>query len=293
VPSVRLTHPDKVLFPADGITKADLAEHYARVADVMLPHLRGRPLSLQVYPGGIDRRGHFLKQVPDYFPAWVRRAELPKRGGTVTHAIADRPETLRMLVQHNAITPHVPTARVDRPERPDRMILDFDPEGGDEDWPVVVAGARAAGERLRAAGLEPFAMTTGSRGLHVVAPIRREVDYPAVLAMAKALAAALTADAPDDLTTEFMKDKRGGRVFVDVLRNRMAHTAVAPWATRARDGAPVAMPLRWQELDEPGLHPRGWTLRTVPQRLRAGDPWEGFSSAAASPRSAARRLGAG
>lgn len=293
MPTVELTHPGKVLFPADGITKAELADHYERVAGVMLPHVRGRPLSLQVFPGGIGRPGHFLKQIPDYFPGWVRREELPKHGGTVTHAVAHRPETLRMLVQHNAITAHVPTARVDRPERPDRMIIDFDPEGGEEDWPAVVAGARAAGERLRAAGLEPFAMTTGSRGLHVVAPLRREADYPDVLAMARSLAEALVGEAPDALTTAFKKDKRGGRVFVDVLRNRMAHTAVAPWSTRARDGAPVAMPLRWDELSGPGLHPRGWALRTVPERLRGGDPWDGFSAAAASPRSAAKRLAAG
>lgn len=290
MPRVELTHPDKVLFPADGITKAGLAEHYARVAAVMLPHVRDRPLSLQVYPGGIGRPGHFLKQIPGYFPDWVQRVEMPKHGGTVTHVVARDADTLRMLVQHNAVTPHVPTARTDRPERPDRLIVDFDPEG--EDWDVVVAAAVAAGERLRGAGLEPFAMTTGSRGLHVVAPLRREVDYPDVLAMAKALGRALVADAPEVLTQAFKKEQREGRVFVDHLRNRMAHTAVAPWAARALDGAPVAMPLRWEELADPELGPRRWTLATVDDRLRAGDPWEGFRSAAASPRSAAKRLAA-
>jgi len=288
---VELSHPDKVLFPADGITKAELAEHYARVAEVMVPHVRGRPLSLQVFPGGIGRPGHFLKQVPDYFPAWVARRELPKRGGTVTHVVGRDADTLRMLVQHNAVTPHAPTARVDRLDRPDRLIVDFDPDDGAGGWDVVVASARDAGARLRAAGLEPFAMTTGSRGLHVVAPLRREAGYDVVLAMAKDLAAAVVAARPRDLTTEFKKDKRRGRVFVDVLRNRPAQTAVAPWSVRALDGAPVAMPLVWEELEDPGLRPRGWTLRMVAQRLeRAGDPWAGFGSAAASPRSAARRL---
>jgi bifunctional non-homologous end joining protein LigD len=285
MPAVTITHPDKVLFADDGITKADLAEHYARVAERMLPHVRDRPLSLQVYPGGIGRPGHFLKQIPDYFPDWVDRVEVPKRGGTVTHMVAASADSLRMLAQHNAITPHVPTARTDRPDRPDRVILDFDPEG-EGDWDAIVAGTRAAGERLRAAGLEPFAMTTGSRGLHVVAPLRREADYPDVLAMAKALAVALAADAPDALTTEFKKEKREGRVYVDYLRNRKAHTAVVPWAVRARPGAPVATPLEWSDLDDPDLGPRRWTLRSV----RRGDPWAGFSAAAASPRSAARRL---
>ena len=132
-------------------------------------------------------------------------------------------------------------------------------------------------------------MTTGSRGLHVVAPIRRELDYPDVLVMAKSLAAALVDEAPDALTTEFMKEKRAGRVFVDTLRNRKAHTSVAPWAVRAKAGAPVAMPLREDELSE-DVGPRAWTLRDIAERLRAGDPWDGFSEAAASPRSAAKRL---
>ena len=233
MPIVKLTHPDKELFPADKITKAELAEHYARVADLMLGHVRDRPLSLQVFPGGIGRRGHFLKQIPDYFPAWVTRVELPKHGGTVTHVVARDADTLRMLVQHNAITLHVPTARIDRLERPDRLIVDFDPEG--DDWGVVVAAAKAAGERLRAAGLEPFAMTTGSRGLHVVAPLRREVDYPEVLAMAKSLGRALVADAPDELTQAFKKEQREGRVFVDHLRNRMAHTCLLYTSPSPRD----------------------------------------------------------
>lgn len=288
MPEVRLTHPDKVLFPADGITKAEVAAHYARVAAVMLPHVRERPLSLQVYPGGIGRRGHFLKQIPDYFPDWIARAELPKQGGTVTHMVPTTAESLRQLAQHNAIAVHVPTARVDRQERPDRLVLDFDPEAEDQ-WDVIVAAARSARARLEDAGLAVFVMTTGSRGLHVVAPIRRESDYEDVMAMARTLAAALVAEAPDRLTTEWSKDKREGRVFVDVLRNRRAHTSVAPWSLRAKDGAPVAMPLRAEELSE-DVGPRAWTLRDMEARLRAGDPWEGFGAAAASPRSAARRL---
>ncbi len=181
----------------------------------MLPHVRERPLSLQVYPGGIAKKGHFLKQIPDYFPDWIERVEMPKHGGTVTHMVPTNADSLRMLAQHNAIAVHVPTARVDRPDRPDRLILDFDPEGEDE-WGAIVAAARSARDRLRDAGLEVFVMTTGSRGLHVVSPIRRELDYPDVLAMAKSLASALVTEAPDALTTKFLKEQRGGRVFVDV-----------------------------------------------------------------------------
>ncbi|MGI8624770.1 MAG: non-homologous end-joining DNA ligase [Solirubrobacteraceae bacterium] len=289
---VELTHPDKVLFADPGVTKAELAAYYETVAPVLLEHVQDRPLSLQVFPGGVGRGGHFLKQIPGYFPAWVARAELPKRGGTVTHVVARDADTLRMLVQHNAITPHVPTARLDRPDRPDRLVIDFDPPGEDR-WPDVVDGARRCGHLLREAGLEPFATTTGSRGLHVVAPLRREAAYPAVLAMARDLAGAVVAARPDAFTTAFLKDEREGRVFVDVLRNRPAQTVVAPYGVRALDGAPVATPLAWAELDDAALRPRGWTLRTIPERLgRTGDPWARISAAAASPRSAARRLAA-
>ena len=288
---VTLSHPGKVLLPPD-VTKAALAGYHEQVAPAMLPHLRDRPLSLQVFPGGVTRPGHFMKNVPDYFPAWVKRVELPKRGGTVTHVLADRPETLRLLTQHNAVTLHVPTARIDRPDRPDRFIVDFDPSGGDEDFPHVLEGARLARGLLEDAGLTAFAMLTGSRGVHVVAPLRRESEYGDVLDLGRSLAAAIVRADPEVFTTEFLKRERASRVFVDVLRNRPAQTAVAPYSVRARPGAPVATPVRWEELD--GLtDPRPWTVHSIPERLAEhGDPWAEIGAAAASPRSAARRLAA-
>jgi bifunctional non-homologous end joining protein LigD len=290
VPEVRLTHPDKVLFDDPGVTKAELAGYYAGVADVLLPHVADRPLSLQVFPSGISRPGHFMKNVPSYFPDWIGRAKLPKRGGTVTHPVVSSADGLRMLVQHNAITLHAPTARLDRLDRPDRFVVDFDPSGGDDAFADVVRGAGLAGRLLRDAGLEPFAMVTGSRGVHVVAPLRRESPYGDVLDMGRSLAAAIVAAEPDTFTTEFLKDNREGRVFVDVLRNRPAQTAVVPYSVRAKPGAPVATPVAWEELDDLGSA-RAWTLRTIPERLAGrGDPWADIAEAAASPRSAARRL---
>jgi bifunctional non-homologous end joining protein LigD len=289
VHEVTLSHPDKVLFDPD-VTKADLAAYYERVAPALLPHLRDRPLSLQVFPGGVGRPGHFMKNVPAYFPSWIDRIELPKRGGTVTHVLARGADTLRMLAQHNAVTLHVPTARVDRFDRPDRLVIDFDPSGGDEDFPGVKRGARLAADLMRGAGLEPFAMATGSRGVHVVAPIRRECAYADVLDLGRAVAAAVVDADPGGFTTRFLKEDRERRIFVDVLRNRPAQTVVAPYSVRARPGAPVAAPLTWEELDA-AENARGWTLETMPERLeRHGDPWAGNGAAAASPRSAARRL---
>ena len=274
MPAVKFTSPDKVLFPDDGITKGELADYYAAVAEPLLRHGAHRPLSLQVYPGGIHKKGHFLKQIPDYFPDWVERIELPKHGGTVTHMVATTADSLRQMSQHNAITPHAPTARVDRMDRPDRMIVDFDPPDDAERWADIVAGAKFACEWLRDAGREPFVMTTGSRGLHVVTPLRRTREYPAVLAWSKELAEAAVEQFPDALTLKFKKEQREGRIYVDCLRNRMAHTAVLPYGVRAKPGAPVATPITLEELDDPSLTPTKWTLRTIPQRLaEVGDPW--------------------
>jgi bifunctional non-homologous end joining protein LigD len=287
--AVPISHPDKLLFPDAGLTKGDLAAYYAGVAGVMLPHVRGRPVSMQVFHGGVSAPGHFMKQAPDYFPAWVKRVTVPKKGGTVTHAVADNAATLVLLANHNVITPHVWTSRMDRLDRPDRLIVDLDPEGED-DFARVKAGARLMREIYSAAGLEPFVMTTGSRGLHVTAPLRREADFDDVLELAQELARVAVAAQPDDLTTAFMKADRGGRVFVDVLRNRWAQTAVPPYAVRPKPEAPVAAPLRWAELDDDGLTSRRFTLADVGARLAdGGDPWADIAAAAGSPRSALRR----
>ena len=286
---VELTHPDKVLFGDAGVTKADLAAYYARVAPLMLPHLRGRPLSFQVFPRGVGRPGHFLKQAPDYFPDWVPRVTVPKKGGTVDHVVADTGATLVLLANHNAVTPHAVTSRLPHLDRPDRLVIDLDPHG-DEQFALVRGAARLVGELMRECGLEPFAMTTGSRGIHVVAPIAPEVGFGEALDLARAIAAAAVAASPAVLTTRFLKRERGERIFVDVLRNRWAQTSVPPYAVRARPEAPVAVPLRWDELRSSRLAPRRWTVRNVARRLgRVEDPWAGIEAAATSPRQAAKR----
>jgi bifunctional non-homologous end joining protein LigD len=288
---VQITHPEKVLFPEAGVTKADLAGYYADVASVILPHVRGRPISMQVFHGGVGTPGHFMKQAPGHFPDWIERVTVPKKGGTVTHVVANRPETLPYLAGQNVITPHVWTSRADRLDRPDRLVLDLDPSGGLEDFPRVRAAAALVGELYRESGLEPFAMLTGSRGIHVVAPIRRELEFPEVFALARALAAAAVERSPDELTTEFHKDKREDRIFVDDLRNRWAQTVVPPYAVRALPEASVATPLRWEELDDADLAPRAWTVHNIGERLAGGgDQWADIAAAATSPRSAAKKV---
>ncbi|MGH2968234.1 MAG: non-homologous end-joining DNA ligase, partial [Solirubrobacteraceae bacterium] len=177
---VRLTHPDKLLFPADGLTKADLAAHYEAVAEVMLPHVRDRPLNLWRWNAGIDGPRVVQQDIPKGAPEWVARVETPRRrGGSNCHVLAQDAATLRWLANQNCITPHVWSARTDRLDRPDRLVFDLDPAEG-TDFSVVREAALAVGERLRTAGLEPFAMTTGSKGIHVVAPLRRTREADAV-----------------------------------------------------------------------------------------------------------------
>ena len=274
---VTISHPDRVVFPDAGLTKLDLARHYATVGGVMVPHVRNRPLALQVFPRGIDGSGHFLKDAPRHFPGWIATVVVPKReGGTITQVLANDVATLVYLAGQNAVTPHVWTSRADRLERPDRVIFDLDPSAGS--FGAVRAAARAVGGLLRGLGLEPFAMTTGSRGLHVVAPLRRTADYDEVHAFAREAAQALVERDPDGLTVEFRRAKRGDRIFVDVGRNAYGQHAVAPYAVRALPIAPVATPLRWQELDDDDLDPQGWTIRTIADRLAGiGDPWKGIA----------------
>jgi bifunctional non-homologous end joining protein LigD len=274
---VPLTHPGKVLFPDDGITKEDLATYYRDVAGVMVPLIRDRPVSLQRFNAGIGHQGFFQKNVARGVPPWVRRVEVAKRGGSVCHVLANDAATLVWLANQNCVTPHVWTARADRLERPDRMIFDLDP-AGDGDFGLVRRTAGELGEILRAGGVEPFAMTTGSKGIHVVVALRRRYGFEQVREAAVTVADELVARRPRELTTEFYKRKRDGRLFVDVNRNAYAATAVPPYAVRARPGAPVATPLAWEELSDRRLTATRWTLRTVLDRDL--DVWAGLSRAA-------------
>jgi bifunctional non-homologous end joining protein LigD len=271
---VKLSHPDKVLFPDDGITKADLADYYAAVAKAMVPHMRDRPLNLWRWNSGIGGQRVVQQEIPKGAPEWVARVEVPRRrGGNVVHALANDAATLRWLANQNCITPHVWNSRADKLDRPDQIVFDLDPSG-EHDFENIRAAALALGESLRELGLEPFAKTSGSRGLHVVAPLRRTRTADEVREISGAIAERVAAEHDDTLTTAWRKEKRDGRILVDVARNTYAQTVVAPYAVRALPGAPVATPLEWEELKDPELSPQRFTLRDVPARLeRLGDPW--------------------
>ena len=286
---VKITHPERVMFPAAGVTKGDLAAYYERVAEHMLPHVRDRPVSMQRFPDGIEKAGFFHKDVPPYFPDWIRRFEVAKRGGTLNHAVIRDADTLVYLANHGTITPHVWLSRIDRIDRPDRLVFDLDPSV--EDFTAVRRAAREIGELLLEIGLTPYAMATGSRGLHLWIPIRRDQPFEDVREFAREVAQVMTARRPDELTLEARKKNRGDRILIDINRNAYAQTAVPPYAVRPRPQAPVATPLAWDELADSRLRPDRFTVKNVFRRLAAkGDPWEGMSKQATSLAGPRKRL---
>jgi bifunctional non-homologous end joining protein LigD len=270
---IKVTNGDRVVFPDDGVTKREMVEHYQRVAPFMLPHLRGRPISMQRVRETIYTQVFYQKDAPAYFPDWIARVEVPKVGGTVTHAIADDAASLVYLANQGVITPHVWLSRVPDLELPDRMIIDLDPgDGGVADARFAALIAR---DVLMEAGLVPYLMATGSRGYHCVVPLRPQADFEEVRAVAFGLSEVMAGRAPDRLTTEFYKEKRAGRLFLDVNRNAWAQTAVPVYSIRPKKGAHVAVPLRWDELES--IAPDTFDVRTIPARLAdEPEPWKGF-----------------
>ena len=276
---VTVSRPEKLLFPEAGLTKAGFVAYYERVAQHMLPHVRDRPVSMQRFPDGVEGHGFFHKDVPQHFPAWIGRVEVEKRGGTVMHAVIRNADTLPYLANQACITPHVWLSRRDRLRAPDRLVFDFDPTI--DDFAAVRRAAREAGELLRQVGLEPFAMVTGSRGIHVWSPLRRRAGFEEVRDFAVDVARVMVARDPEGLTLESRKAKRGDRILVDVNRNAYAQTAVPPYAVRPRPAAPVATPLSWDELSDSRLRPDRWTVKNLFRRLDSGgDPWAGMARAA-------------
>ncbi len=269
---VEITHPDRVLFPADGITKGDLVDYYFAVADAMLPHLKGRPLTAQRFPRGIGKQGFFQQDFADSMPDWMGAVEVAKQDGTVVHPVADRREALVWLANQNCIALHAWQSRRGRLDRPDLLIFDLDPP--DSDFPAVRATARALADVMEDLGLASYLKTTGSRGLHVVVPVSGDTDFDTARQFTRDVAELVAADDPAHRTTEARKNKRGRRVYLDVMRNAYAQTAVAPYSVRARGGAPVATPLEWDELSNRGMRPDRFTIRDIPKRLAGQrDPW--------------------
>jgi bifunctional non-homologous end joining protein LigD len=269
----RITHPEKVLFPDDGITKGELAAYYEAIAPLMIPHIRGRPITMERFPAGIGEKGFIQKDVSRGFPDWLERVEVPKKGGTVHHVVANDARSLLWIVNQNTITPHVWTSRLPDLSRPDICVFDLDPT--DDESPDVLRGAAL---QLRALleerGHTSWIKTSGSKGFHIVTRVEGKVTKGAAARFADGIGRELVARHPEHLTQAFSKAERHGRIYVDTGRNGYSATFAAVYAVRAKPGAPVSAPCSWQEIEAGVVTPRSFTLRNIPERIAmVGDLW--------------------
>jgi bifunctional non-homologous end joining protein LigD len=291
--TVPLSHLGKTFFPGDGISKGDLVEYYREVGPRIVPYVRDRPLAMVRYPDGITGRRIVQKNISRNFPDWVSRVEVGKQDGAVCQVVGDKPATLVYLANQACIELHVFLSALRDLDRPDQLVFDLDPPG-EGHFGEVCRHALGLRELLEdQLGLTAYVKTTGGKGLHVHVPLRPEAGFGAVREFAREAAGLLAARAPDRLTVEQRKERRGQRIYLDIMRNAYAQLAVAPYSVRARPGAPVATPLHWDELCDGRLSPRQFTLRTIPGRLAGpADPWQGMARHRRGLSAARRRLDA-
>ena len=267
-----ITHPDKVLFQEDGITKGELAAYYDAIAPVMLPHLHGRPLTMERYPAGIARQGFWQKDVSKGFPDWLQRVAVPKKDGVVHHPIVTDVRSLLWTANQNTITHHVWSSRVPDLEHPDVCVFDLDPSN--DDVGAVRTAAIALRDLLQKLTLKSWIKTTGSKGFHILVPLDGDATVSQVARFADAVGRMFVSLAPEALTQEFSKLDRRGRIYVDTGRNGHHSTFAAAYTVRARRGAPVSAPCTWSEIERGEVAPATFTVRNVLERVRQiGDVW--------------------
>lgn len=280
---VAITSPDRILFPKDKITKLELIDYYEKIAPTMLLYMKNRILTMQRFPEGIAGESFYQKDIPEYFPAWIKRVPVARSdGGIVHYMVCENVAGLVYLANAACITPHLFLSKIDKLHYPDQMIFDLDPSKKN-DFATVKKVAWIIKDVLEALGLVPFVKTTGSRGVHVQVPLTRKQTYDEVKKFARSIAELIVGHYPALTTLEMRKAKRGGKIFIDYLRNAFTATAVAPYAVRAREGAPIAMPITWEDLKKPSLNPQSYTIKNVFKSLdEQGDAWKDMQRSARS-----------
>ena len=273
--TVKITNPEKILFPDDNITKADLINYYHEIAPIMVPYMKNRLITLQRFPEGINHEGFFQKDASDYFPSWIKTKSIKKKdGGSTAYVVCNNAATLVYLANQACITPHLWLSKINNLHKPDKMIFDLDPTG-DKDFALVKEVALILKKILEDHKLEPYVMTTGSRGLHVVTQLNATADFEVVRTFARDIAAKIAQADPKRITIETRKEKRGTRLLIDYLRNGFTATAVSPYAVRPKPGAPIATPLFWEELDNKKLTSQMYTMKNIFKRITTvGDAWK-------------------
>jgi len=285
-----ISHPDKILFPEDGITKGELASYYEMIAPVMLPHLRGRPITMERYHRGITAPGFFQKDVVKGFPEWLERVEVPKKDGTVHHPIANDARSLLWLANQNSITIHVWPSRAPNLYYPDICVFDLDPSNENEPERLRNA-ALMVRDFLNELGLTSWVKTSGSKGFHIAVPLDGKSDFGVVARFAHVVGRVLVERDPENLTQEFSKVDRAGRILVDTGRNGYSATFAATYTVRAKAGAPVSAPCTWDEVSSGAVGPRTFTLRMMEKRIaEVGDLWKDLLRSKRSLKAAIKQL---
>ena len=270
-----ITHPEKILFPDDGITKGEIASYYEAIAPVMLPHIRRRPVTMERYHRGIGAPGFFQKDVSKGFPEWLKRVEVPKNEGVVNHPIVTDTRSLLWLANQNSITIHVWPSRAPNLYKPDICVFDLDPSR--EDLEMLCKAALDLRALLEELGLPSWIKTTGSKGFHIAVPLDAKADFATVARFAHRVGKLLVERDPENLTREFLKVDRAGRILIDTSRNDYSATFAATYTVRARRGAPVSAPCTWEEVERGEVSPGSFTIRNMAERIAAvGDLWAGL-----------------
>jgi bifunctional non-homologous end joining protein LigD len=291
--AIKLTHPDRILYPDVGLSKRDLVQYYAAVSELMLPHVVNRPLSLVRCPDGQGAQTFYQKHAAAGTPSSLERVMIREKNKEEPYLAIQGLAGLLSIVQMGVLEIHPWESTIDDLEKPDRLIFDLDPDPS-VPWPHVVSAANDVRQRLKDLGLESFAKLSGGKGVHLVLPVQRRHEWIEVKKFCRLVAQQVAADDPARFTANMSKAQRHGRIYVDYLRNDRGSTAIAPYSTRSRPAAPVAVPVTWKELSAV-MRPDQFNVGNMPERLAAlkGDPWLKLSSVRQSLTAAVwKKLGA-
>jgi len=274
---IKISNPDKILFPDIDFNKSDLVDYYAGISRYMLRHLKDRPINMKRAPDGVAGESFYQQSAGNYFPSWVDKVEVIKKDGEkIIHVVCNDKKTLVFMSNLACITIHIWLSRTDNIKYPDKMIFDLDPprDGG---FDQVRTGALRLKEYFDKYSIESFVMTTGSKGLHVVIPIKPKYGFDIVRGYARRVGEQLSQRYPGSFTVEQSREKRKGRLFMDYMRNSYGITSVCPYSIRLFPEAPVAVPLDWKELEDNNVGARSWTVKNIFRRLgHRDDPWKGI-----------------
>lgn len=292
--AIEIGNLDKIFFPKSKITKGDLIEYYKKNASIILHHCKNRPLVMLRFPNGITSEPFYQKNAGEYFPSWIKTINIKSRSieGSKNFVVCNNAATLVYIANQACITPHLWLSRIDKLDYPDLLIFDLDPYSGKpSEFKLVCKVALLLKQVLEDCGLICFVMTTGSHGLHVRVPIKRDSDFAFVREFAKSVTEKIIEKYPEEVTLQSRKERRKNKVLVDIMRNSYGATAVAPYAIRAHEKAPVATPLEWDEIRSKTLTSQKYNIQNIFARLsKKGDIWSKMQQSAKSLKKAQKHL---